>query len=155
MNNKLVLYPILSAFLTAFLFWFLGPFKWVPVIDAPTGAVVAFHLEQCPDGWSDFLPADGRFIFGMNQQNITDSRKLGETGGQESVILTIDQLPKHNHQNPMSGSIQLEREVLSIGSSTFKGSYSGKHSRPTDFTGSDTSHENMPPFIVLKYCKRV
>ena len=27
----------------------------------PSGAIVAFDLEECPEGWDDFESADGRF----------------------------------------------------------------------------------------------
>ena len=34
------------------------------VIDIPKGAVMAFNLSTCPQWWSRFAEADGRFIMG-------------------------------------------------------------------------------------------
>ncbi len=35
--------------------------EWVP-----RGAVVAFNADACPNGWTEFSPAEGRFIIGAN-----------------------------------------------------------------------------------------
>ena len=32
--------------------------------DVPSGAVMAFESENCPDGWTRYEKADGRFIMG-------------------------------------------------------------------------------------------
>ena len=54
----------------------------------PAGAVMAFNLSSCPDGWSPFTEANDRFIMG-SQGN------LREKGGKSNIKLTIDQLPPH------------------------------------------------------------
>ena len=56
--------------------------------DVPSGAVMAFNLSSCPDGWSPFTEANGRFIMG-SQGN------LREKGGNSEINLRIDQLPPH------------------------------------------------------------
>ena len=54
----------------------------------PAGAVMAFNLSSCPDGWSPFTEANDRFIMG-SQGN------LREKGGNSEIKLTIGQLPSH------------------------------------------------------------
>lgn len=54
----------------------------------PAGAVMAFNLSSCPDGWSPFTEANDRFIMG-SQGN------LREKGGKNNIKLTINQLPPH------------------------------------------------------------
>ena len=54
----------------------------------PAGAVMAFNLSSCPDGWSPFTEANDRFIMG-SQWN------LKEKGGTGKIELTINQLPSH------------------------------------------------------------
>ena len=54
----------------------------------PAGAVMAFNLSSCPDGWSPFTEANDRFIMG-SQAN------LREKGGNSEIQLTIGQLPPH------------------------------------------------------------
>lgn len=54
----------------------------------PAGAVMAFNLSSCPDGWSPFTEANGRFIMGSQGS-------LGEKGGNRNISLTVNQLPSH------------------------------------------------------------
>src|SRR5690606_8848693 len=35
-------------------------------IGVPSGAVMAFDLSDCPSGWSEYTPARGRFIRGID-----------------------------------------------------------------------------------------
>ena len=59
--------------------------KW----DIPKGAIMAFNLSSCPEWWSRFTEADGRFIMGSSSK--------GERGGSSSITLSTDQLPPHRH----------------------------------------------------------
>lgn len=45
----------------------------------PTGAVVAFNLEACPAGWTEYTPAYGRFIRGIDKGG---DRAKGDPDGQ-------------------------------------------------------------------------
>lgn len=55
----------------------------------PKGAIMAFNLSTCPQWWSRFTEADGRFIMGSSSK--------GERGGSSSITLSTDQLPPHRH----------------------------------------------------------
>lgn len=55
----------------------------------PKGAIMAFNLSSCPEWWSRFAEADGRFIMGSSSK--------GERGGSSSITLSTDQLPPHRH----------------------------------------------------------
>ena len=55
----------------------------------PKGAIMAFNLSTCPQWWSRFAEADGRFIMGSSSK--------GERGGSSSITLSTDQLPPHRH----------------------------------------------------------
>lgn len=57
--------------------------------DIPKGAIMAFNLSFCPEWWSRFAEADGRFIMGSSSK--------GERGGSSSITLSTDQLPPHRH----------------------------------------------------------
>lgn len=59
-----------------------------PWLEIPKGAVMAFNLETCPQWWSRFTEADGRFIMGSNSN-------IKGKGGHERINLSIDQLPSH------------------------------------------------------------
>ena len=56
----------------------------------PAGAVMAFNLSSCPDGWSPFTEANDRFIMG-SQGN------LREKGGNKEIMMQANQLAPHSH----------------------------------------------------------
>lgn len=119
-------------------------------------------------------PAD---LFGGIWEQIKDrfllasgSRVLGETGGEESVTLTSSNMPKHAHSLPAhahsyttidatsesgqryslgnGGSIQFYSNGNTTRVSTSTSGTSGS-------SGSGTSHNNMPPYLVVNIWKRV
>ena len=44
-------------------------------IRLPPGAIIAFDLDKCPDGWEEFLSAEGRFLRGKDHDEVP--RQLG------------------------------------------------------------------------------
>lgn len=56
----------------------------------PAGAVMAFNLTSCPDGWRRFSEADGRFIMGT-------SNNIRSRGGTGSIMMKANQLADHSH----------------------------------------------------------
>ncbi len=38
----------------------------LPTTSLPTGAITAFDLTTCPTGWSEYIPARGRFLRGID-----------------------------------------------------------------------------------------
>ncbi|MFH1522089.1 MAG: hypothetical protein ABIF18_03965, partial [archaeon] len=62
----------------------------------PPGAVVAFDLASCPDGWTEFTSAEGKVIVGLDSGDASfDTR--GEIGGEKTNTLTVDEMPSHRH----------------------------------------------------------
>ena len=100
----------------------------------PDGAVMAFNLPACPDGWVSFSSADGRTVIGVG-----GSYTFRETGGLEEVELTTMQ----------AGFTVAADEIqpAALGPAT-----AGSSSYLVDVTPSD--HENMPPYIALTYCEK-
>lgn len=87
------------------------------------------------------------------------NRRIGTTGGQERVTLSINEIPSHNHK-----SYDGRKFLLSYGSVSFNTSGSrpvcdwdtSKNNNPSEYTaytGGGSSHENMPPYIAA-YCWR-
>ena len=60
--------------------------KW----DIPKGAIMAFNLSSCPEWWSRFAEADGRFIMGSNSN-------IKGKGGNSSIMMETNQLADHSH----------------------------------------------------------
>lgn len=65
----------------------------------PAGAVMAFNLNNCPSGWSPLAGAQGRFVVGVG-----NGYSRGDTGGANTVALTVGQLPSHNHTGTTSSA---------------------------------------------------
>lgn len=68
----------------------------------PTGAVMAFNLASCPSGWTEYTAGAGRSIIGVGAGAGLTARTLGETGGAETVGLSISNLPSHSHSAAFS-----------------------------------------------------
>ena len=118
----------------------------------PEGAVVAFLRDEfgsqvCPDEWTYFRPAEGRFLLGASELKY----RLGDTGGDEMVTLTVAQMPRHDHA---ATSVP---DVNAPGSNGFLvrgfGGFRLPDSQVSEAGGSQP-HNNMPPYIALYFCKK-
>ena len=126
----------------------------------PAGTVVAFDLSACPTGWSEFTAGRGRAIIGTNPTagGGISVRTLGQTGGEETHTLTINEIPAHDH--PAATGSQFVQVIFSGGGGSIYslganlGSWSLPVSPTTGSTGGGQAHNNMPPFIALLYCQK-
>ena len=135
---------------------------WKPKVDAdktraPAGWAICDGSDDTPD-------LRGRFILGSNPYNKkNDSFTVRETDGKETHILTVDELPAHSHSYSdvyYSEHSSHDKRGLDIlvggddnfgsGASDHDNSFVGKN-KTTGSTGSDTAHNNMPPFYTLIY----
>lgn len=57
----------------------------------PDGAVMAFNLTECPEGWTPYERAVGKFILGLDNWNPWD------IWGNKEVLLQSNNLPAHQH----------------------------------------------------------
>ncbi len=129
----------------------------------PKGAVVAFADHKTGDqerdcsklgeGWEKFEAANGKFILGAGN-NLGRSFAAGSYGGEYEVVLGLNQMPKHSHtylkQTDTGGGCGLSgcgfhSEYPQTNTSSAGGNDSGE----------TIPHNNMPPYIVLTYCKKV
>lgn len=89
----------------------------------------------------------GRTLLGSGQGTGLTMRTFADAGGQESVALNEAQMPAHTHwYTPPILNLDLEDvgvpdiQAAGIGLST-----------QTSSAGSGQAHENMPPFLVVRY----
>lgn len=114
----------------------------------PAGIICMWSGDTVPDGWAICDGTNGtpdlrgRFILGVSEKHA-----LGETGGEEKVTLTVDQMPKHAHS--MGGTGYSTAGSLSIGFDV------SAPIRSTSLTGGDKAHNNMPPFYALIYIMKL
>jgi microcystin-dependent protein len=93
----------------------------------------------------------GRVIVGYGSEDGLTSRSMGDTGGDESHTLSIDEIPSHSHTvsntvqktgNDTPGSLDdTGNEIDNVDTSTTN----------TSSIGGGQSHNNMQPFTVLNY----
>jgi microcystin-dependent protein len=142
----------------------------------PRGTIVAYNQTTAPAGWalcdgSQGTPdLRGKFIFGNG-----GSRGMNTTGGAETVALSINHMPSHNHN--VNGSTSITGKHVhnypagdgGHGSgmimSTDRNHRSqwtypeGEHSHTfnvnSGYAGANQAHENMPPFYVLTYIMKL
>ena len=141
--------------------------------------IVAFSGLSCPPGWELFEDAGGRFIVGAGPhpnlsasgtqlsrydvvRSATDFRY--ETGGEEWIMLTADNIPQiESHiigvQSGFSERITDVQPCIGTGCSQIDaitdGSREGQHTdegfRILSNAGT-IPHDNMPPYIALLWC---
>ena len=105
------------------------------------------------DGFTTFnLPnLQGKIPVGKNA-NDTDFDKLGETGGEKTHTLTINEMPSHNHQREQTGrALYWDENLTEMGGLTSGVNVQISWNRDTTNTGGSQPHNNLQPYIVQNY----
>lgn len=95
--------------------------------------------------------ATGKTIFGAGTN--TDDRgefyelTAGATGGEKQHVLTVAELATHSHD-------YIKEDPLGAGVSGSQNGDSSLFTETTEDTGSDTPHNNMPPYLVTYIWER-
>ena len=123
------------------------------IIGVPVGCIIMWSgaINDIPSG---FVLCDGnnstpdlrdRFVVGAgNSYNVDD------TGGSESVTLTVNQIPSHKHTT----SVDNAKLFPANGGTSINFGGAGGYPATTftmDNTGGGQSHENRPPYYALCY----
>lgn len=105
-------------------------------IATPSGAVLAFNRSSCPDGWSQFAPASGRFVLGT-AANIA----LGTRRGRADI-------PTDGaHEHGVRGG-------RAPGGGRFGNDNNDDHWATSTAGSHNHGGNNMPPYVALLYCVR-
>lgn len=85
----------------------------------------------------------GRAVIGSGTGSGLTARTHGDVGGEEEHLLTVAEMPQHQHSG---GQATFQTTAVS-------GSGSGWSGGPinTDFTGGSTAHNNMQPWLALNW----
>ena len=112
---------------------------WSGAADAiPSGFVLCDGNNSTPN-------LSGRFVVGYDASN--SDYDVNDTGGSESVTLTVNQIPAHTHNiNLAVRAFYQEPRNFGVGTDG-----SANNSEDTGSTGGGQSHENRPPFYALCY----
>lgn len=88
----------------------------------------------------------GRFLIGASS-----SYTAGSTGGEATHVLTVSEMPSHNHW----GSARFEYDTKSGTHPSAEKDGINVNLPETDNTGGGAAHNNMPPYLAVYMWKRV
>jgi len=96
---------------------------------------------------------NGRFPLAVDENN-ADFATAEVTGGEKEHTLTVAELPSHTHDVTIPVSAT-DTSTFQFGTSTAGGiKQDGEQAITSAGTGSDTAHNNMPPYITCYFWKR-
>jgi hypothetical protein len=137
----------------------------LPGIDAvaPAGAIVFFDLASCPDGWSAFDAARGRYLVGLNEGGTA-----GATVGTRLLDLEDRPTGRHTHEVIDPGHVhavgydteQLANTGNTIGGTRMQGgTNSGSEDSDSAFTNisiapSGAIFGTNAPYLQLLACRK-
>ncbi|MCL6286207.1 hypothetical protein M3P21_22200 [Ruegeria sp. 2012CJ41-6] len=143
------------------------------VVTLPRGLVAAFDSnEGCPLGWSVFEDGGGRTIVGAGEHRNEgeNGRRLlthpvGQTGGAELHVLTLNEMPSHRHEvvwinSRGDQSVSLNGSSVDVANddqfhiASFREGGQANRNVGTTAVGGSAPHNNMPPYIALYFCKK-
>lgn len=133
----------------------------------PIGQIIIKGDNEDYSNWLGFTwerTAVGKVLVGLDTTD-TDFNAIGKTGGEKKHKLTIDEMPSHSHK--LNGNTNVvfddndtypylfasaKRGYANGSSVTFGGNYS---INDTTTIGGGQAHNNMPPYQVVAYWKRI
>eukprot|EP00052_Salpingoeca_macrocollata_P014314 m.112237 g.112237 ORF g.112237 m.112237 type:complete len:209 (-) comp19268_c0_seq1:62-688(-) len=130
----------------------------------PVGSILLWAEETLPAG---FVECDGnngtpdlrgRVAVGAGQGPGLASRPLNTTGGVEQVTLTVGQIPAHTHA-AATNAVQLNDDSPATENNGAADAGADARLVPAIVsvasTGGNQPHENMQPFVALKYIMKM
>lgn len=125
------------------------------------GSVGWFERADCPNGWDVYSAARGRTIVGAGNFTNRDQRNaiisnftLSGVGGEESHLLSVEEMPAHKHT-----IIHYARNTYEMNPNKNGGLSPGPGPGESIYknvemeaSGGNMPHNNMPPFVALTPC---
>ena len=81
--------------------------------------------------------------------------ECGEMGGQFKHKLTVDEMPRHSHEQNVTNSSSNYSNYYNMDYTTYGTGYTAVQGCPTKETGNDLSHNSIPPYLVVYIWQRI
>ena len=108
----------------------------------PTGAVMAFDLTACPTGWTEYEPARGRFLRGIDPTGTNDPDGVRAAGSVQA-----DEFKAHTHS---------QTQNMYHYSQNMGGGFNGNYSEWLfGYTGSAGGAETRPKNVAVIFCEYI
>lgn len=150
-----------------------APYSFESFGCVPIGGIIMWSgaTNNIPEGWvlcaggttNGLVIPDlsGRFVLGAGQGAGLTAREVGDLGGEESHILTLNEMPAYTHYTTFVDNGYPDnwgrRDGTFVNGHFIVDPHGGGNL--ANFTnspaGSDGAHINMPPYYVLAYIMRV
>lgn len=122
----------------------------------PIGQIVIKGDNEDYSNWLGFTwerTALGKVLVGIDSTD-TDFNTIGKTGGEKTHTLSVPEMPRHAHyvasnltNNPLGG---IDRTIMyGVPASVEPTNYS------SESTGNNQPHNNLQPYQVVAYWKRI
>lgn len=141
---------------------------YFPIVDSSAGETKKTEINSILNlvfpigrGFIDFTDTDysnylgftwERELIGMTpiglDVNDNDFNTIGKTGGEKTHTLTIDEMPKHSHNVLIGGDGDKY-------ASPFVTNGNNLYYVPTNEAGNNQAHNNLQPYQVVAYWKRI
>ena len=128
----------------------LGDSAWLTAQGAyPVGAIYMSVTEVDPSSLfgGTWERIGGRFLLGADS-----TYAAGSTGGEAAHTLTVDEMPRHNHEIDNLNASGNATPYMTVQAQDKKG-YGGNVQ--TMFAGGGKAHNNLPPYLAVYMWKRV
>lgn len=118
----------------------------------PIGTIIIRDENLDMSSWLGFTWEKvfaGKVLLGQDTTD-SDFNIIGNTGGEKEHILTIDEMPKHNHSIYRTSGNAQSYSFTASDITANPNNYAN-----TNSVGGNKSHNNMPPYQVVGYWKRI
>jgi len=123
--------------------------KFIGEGSTPSGAIMAFDLAACPTGWSEYTPAYGRFLRGIDKSGTG----IDPAGTRTAGNVQADELRSHSHPFTDGAEWRVTSGIGGAYGLMNQGNFSGPSNR-AGVVGATGGAETRPKNVAVLYCRR-